>query len=197
MTLGEKLKKLRIEAGLFQKEAAQKAGIHTNTYAGYERGNRIPNKEAMEKLSEVLGCDLEYLMDDEGVAAEAVPEVAPAEATEAPAESPVETPVEEEETPTEKKGAKKKDSKKSSKKAEKEAKTAASKEDGAENVSHIFEIDGSQINTDDILTSIHGAFEADGHKVSDIKRLEIYYNFAERRAYYVVNGESEDKFVEF
>ena len=27
--------------------------------------------------------------------------------------------------------------------------------------------------------------------------LVVYYNFAERRAYYVVNGKSEDKFVEF
>ncbi len=84
--------------------------------------------------------------------------------------------------------------------AKKEApkKRAAAKKPAAEkSVSHIFEIDGEQINTDDISQKIQEAYKADGHQIGRMKSVEVYYNFGERRAYYVINGKSEDKFVEF
>jgi len=41
------------------------------------------------------------------------------------------------------------------------------------------------------------AYVAEGHCAGNIKSMDIYYNFAERKACYVINVKSEDKFVEF
>lgn len=62
---------------------------------------------------------------------------------------------------------------------------------------HIFEIDGVQINTNDITTQIYEAYKANGHRIGCIKDLRVYYNFSERRAYYVINGKPENQYVEF
>lgn len=62
---------------------------------------------------------------------------------------------------------------------------------------HFFEIDGEQISTADIEERIREAYKAEGHRIGNMKDVSVYYNFAERRAYYVVNGKPEDKFVEF
>ena len=40
-------------------------------------------------------------------------------------------------------------------------------------------------------------YKAEGHRIGNMKDVSVYYNFAERRAYYVVNGKAEDKFIEF
>ena len=40
------------------------------------------------------------------------------------------------------------------------------------------------------------AYNTERHRIGNIENLEIYY-FAERKAYYVINGKPEDKFVEF
>lgn len=62
---------------------------------------------------------------------------------------------------------------------------------------HIFEIEGEQISTAGIEEKILAAYKASGHRIGNIKTLSVYYNFAERRAYYVVNGKAEEKFVDF
>ena len=64
-------------------------------------------------------------------------------------------------------------------------------------VSHFFEIDGDQVKTADIIDKVYAAYKADGHQIGRIKNVDVYYNFGERKAYYVVNGKAEDKFVEF
>lgn len=64
-------------------------------------------------------------------------------------------------------------------------------------VSHFFEIGGDQIKTSDVTEKIYAAYKADGHQIGRIKNVDVYYNFEERKAYYVVNGKAEDKFVEF
>ena len=64
-------------------------------------------------------------------------------------------------------------------------------------VKHIFEVDGSQVVTDDVQERIYEDWKAEGHRVGNIKKLDIYYNFGERRAYYVINDKAEDRFVEF
>ncbi len=62
---------------------------------------------------------------------------------------------------------------------------------------HFFEIDGAQISTSDIEKRILEAYKSEGHRIGNVKDLEIYYNFAERRAYYVINKKSNGSFVEF
>ncbi|MCT4595204.1 MAG: helix-turn-helix domain-containing protein [Anaeromicrobium sp.] len=60
--LKDKLKGLRQEIKLSQKELAAKIGIGSSTYGSYERGQRIPNKETLEKIADALGCTPEYIL---------------------------------------------------------------------------------------------------------------------------------------
>ena len=57
-------------------------------------------------------------------------------------------------------------------------------------IENYFEIDGEQIKVEDIVAKI--CAENDGFQT-----LQTYFNFAERRCYYVADGKAEDKFVEF
>ena len=79
--------------------------------------------------------------------------------------------------------------------AKAEAKVTAAKEEVKE--AHIFEIDGTQVSTEDVVARIKDAYKAEGHQIGRIKKIDVYYNFGERRAYYVINDNPEDKFVEF
>jgi len=60
-----------------------------------------------------------------------------------------------------------------------------------------FESSGMQVKVDDIRANIEAAYRDAGHRVGNIKSLQIYYNFDERRAYYVVNEKAEGLYVEF
>ena len=55
-----------------------------------------------------------------------------------------------------------------------------------------------QINvTPELIRSrIEEAYKADGHRPGNIKVLQVYLNLNERRAYNVINGKPENKFVE-
>ena len=59
---------------------------------------------------------------------------------------------------------------------------------------HIFEIDGAQINASTVEARVLEACKAEGLAA---KEIQIYYNFAERRAYYVADGKAEDRYVAF
>ncbi len=52
------------------------------------------------------------------------------------------------------------------------------------------------IVTNDIVAKIEDAYKEEGHRVSAIKSLNVYVNVAENKAYYVINGKEEGKFVE-
>ncbi len=60
-----------------------------------------------------------------------------------------------------------------------------------------FEVDGDQIRIDDVYTKVVDAYKAAGHRMGSVKTLDLYYNFSERRCYYVVNGKADGLFVEF
>ncbi|MBR4026705.1 MAG: helix-turn-helix domain-containing protein [Lachnospiraceae bacterium] len=57
MTIGEQLKKRRLEAKLTQKELGEKLGITQQQIAQYESGKRIPKTETIIKIAEALGFD--------------------------------------------------------------------------------------------------------------------------------------------
>ena len=61
------------------------------------------------------------------------------------------------------------------------------------------EFEGAQINVtpETINAKVLEAYKADGHRPGNIKSLQVYMNLNERRAYYVINGKEEGKFVEF
>lgn len=62
MTIGENIKKLRIQKGLTQKELATRAGIPVVTLQQYERGVRKqPKLELLTKIAQALGTTVVYL----------------------------------------------------------------------------------------------------------------------------------------
>ena len=63
-------------------------------------------------------------------------------------------------------------------------------------IENFFEIDGTQVCAEKVCEKIQKAWVAEGHKASELKSLKTYYNFAERKAYYVINDEPAG-FVEF
>ncbi|HAZ90836.1 MAG TPA: hypothetical protein DCX21_02570 [Eubacterium sp.] len=74
----------------------------------------------------------------------------------------------------------------------------ASKSSAVDNkIESFIEIDGNQFSVNDITEKIKDAYKNEGHRTTAIKSLKIYFNVAERRAYYVINDKPEDKFVEF
>lgn len=63
MNFGENLRKLRTEAGLSQKELAEKIGTTPRSILNYEKGARLPkNIEIVNSLAEILGVSAESLM---------------------------------------------------------------------------------------------------------------------------------------
>src|SRR5580704_14810645 len=53
-TLGEKIKKHRLELGLFQRDAAAKIGISSATLSNWERGVITPERRMRKKMQDFL-----------------------------------------------------------------------------------------------------------------------------------------------
>lgn len=62
---GNKLKKLRENQGLLQKELADKLNISTSTIGMYEQGRREPDNETLKKISQYFNVSIDYLLDNE------------------------------------------------------------------------------------------------------------------------------------
>lgn len=62
MKIGEKIKELRIKGNLSQAELAEKAQISRVAIGNYERGDRIPNIEILNKIASALNIDLSTLL---------------------------------------------------------------------------------------------------------------------------------------
>ena len=62
MTLAERIKKLRLEAGMTQMETADKLGIIFQWYQKWEWGKTRPNEKNMRKLADVFDVSVEYLL---------------------------------------------------------------------------------------------------------------------------------------
>ena len=74
--------------------------------------------------------------------------------------------------------------------AAKPAETAKPVERSSAVIENYFEIDGEQIKVEDVVDKI--CAENDGFQT-----LQTYFNFTERRCYYVADGKADGKFVEF
>lgn len=60
MTIGEKLKDLRIKKDLSMKELSEKSGLSIVSICGYENGKHIPSLVNINKLAKAL----DYSFDD-------------------------------------------------------------------------------------------------------------------------------------
>lgn len=52
------LKIMRIRKGMTQTELANKVGVSQNSLSLYETGLRFPRRMILEKLAEILECDI-------------------------------------------------------------------------------------------------------------------------------------------
>lgn len=67
-----------------------------------------------------------------------------------------------------------------------------------ENVQEVYiEFGDNKILSEEVIENIKQAFKAEGHRISSIKKLQVYMNLDEKKAYYVINDKAEGKFVEF
>lgn len=66
MTIGEKIKCFRKEAGLTQKKLGEISGTSETTIKQYELGKRQPRIEQLEKIADALNLHILDLLDDRG-----------------------------------------------------------------------------------------------------------------------------------
>lgn len=59
--LKDNIKKARLDAGLTQKEVAEKLGVAQAQYARWENGGRNPKDETVGKLAEIFDTSFELL----------------------------------------------------------------------------------------------------------------------------------------
>ncbi|MBE7081268.1 MAG: helix-turn-helix transcriptional regulator [Clostridiales bacterium] len=58
----EKLKELRLDKCLNQKEIAKRLGVSVTCYAGYEQGYRQPDLKMLTKICLLYGVSADYLL---------------------------------------------------------------------------------------------------------------------------------------
>lgn len=62
VNFGEKLKRLRIENNLTQKQLAERIGLATSAISSYESGNRYPTYDVMAKFARIFHVSTDYLI---------------------------------------------------------------------------------------------------------------------------------------
>lgn len=68
----------------------------------------------------------------------------------------------------------------------------------AENIEEVYlEFGNKKILSGDVLEQIRQAYKNEGHRISSIKKLQVYMNIEDGKAYYVINDKAEGKYVEF
>ena len=61
MTLGQKIKKLRTEKGLTQKDLADQLHVTFQTVSKWESGTNEPDIATLKELSKFFGCSFDFL----------------------------------------------------------------------------------------------------------------------------------------
>lgn len=64
-TFGQRLKRLREEAGYTREETAKLSGMSRQLYYSYESGRRKPSLNKLQGLARALNIDYNELIDDE------------------------------------------------------------------------------------------------------------------------------------
>lgn len=62
MNMGEKLKSLRIEKKLTQKQIADRIGLAISAVSSYESGSRYPSYDVLVKLARIFHVSTDYLL---------------------------------------------------------------------------------------------------------------------------------------
>ena len=59
MTIGQRIKALRTEYGLYQEDLAKKIGVSRQAIASWERDQTVPSMENAYALSDVFNCNVD------------------------------------------------------------------------------------------------------------------------------------------
>ncbi len=62
MDLGSKIKELRLEKNMLQKELAAYLQVSTGTVCNYEKNTHFPDGDALCKIADLFGVSIDYLM---------------------------------------------------------------------------------------------------------------------------------------
>ena len=65
MTLGQKIKKLRNEKSLTQKDLADQVHVTFQTVSKWENDENEPDVQTLRELSKLFGCSMDYLLSEE------------------------------------------------------------------------------------------------------------------------------------
>ena len=60
--LAKRIKEERQKKGWTQKHMAEDIRVKTQTFSGYERGYRVPETKTVEKLANLFGVSMDYLL---------------------------------------------------------------------------------------------------------------------------------------
>ncbi|WP_411677878.1 helix-turn-helix domain-containing protein [Caproicibacter sp.] len=63
--LNDKIRQLRCERGMTQKELAARLGVSPSAVGMYEQGRRVPDSTALAHLASVLECSTDELLETE------------------------------------------------------------------------------------------------------------------------------------
>lgn len=64
MTLGQKIKKARMQKKLSQSELAEAADVYQKNVSRYEQDTTVPSATALKKIADVLGVTTDYLLSE-------------------------------------------------------------------------------------------------------------------------------------
>ena len=67
MDFGNRLKELRLQAGLTQKQLADLIGVTKSVISFYERQERTPSPDVLKKLASVFHVSTDFLLDIDNV----------------------------------------------------------------------------------------------------------------------------------
>ncbi len=65
--IGKKIKSLRLSYGMTQEELANKADVSKSIISAYEKGNRNPSFEVLEKISEIFNVKEVYFFETDEI----------------------------------------------------------------------------------------------------------------------------------
>ena len=65
MTIGQKIKKLRTEKGLTQKDLADQLHVTFQTISKWEKDENEPDLATVRELAKLFGCSLDYLLSED------------------------------------------------------------------------------------------------------------------------------------
>lgn len=65
MAICDRIRELRLEIDISQKELAERTGINKSTISDYEMGKKLPTAQTILQLVKFFGVDANYLLQDE------------------------------------------------------------------------------------------------------------------------------------